>query len=266
MFLNECVPYTVSKMQRCTEALLLGLLIVYCSVYIGSSQCEDLPSFSQLESLISTTFKIGEAAISPNITVLTVNYACLASGMFRGTYIGFSAVVNYDCGGRGCPSSDVSQFEFACDSNTRQWVNSVEGSSENLRTDVAHATLTSPTRTDCGACFSPTHIVATQLGSPFRSRYDGINHCLGKFYLSWFLLPDVFIHTFLGCDPACNQGDMKCFDIRSDSCCNFYNSTNGKCLNSCPAGIQANENFECSGIYSIPCVYQCWEPLFFVVG
>jgi hypothetical protein len=167
-------------MPRYPEAFLLSLLLVGCSVHIGSSQCEKLPNDTVLEGLISSTFQGGDASISPNITVLEVNYVCLASGNVRGSFSGFSAVVLYECVGERCPASNVSQFEFSCDSIERKWINFVDGSTENLRTDVADANLTSPNRTDCSICFSPTHILANQLTPDMMSKYDNINHCLGK--------------------------------------------------------------------------------------
>ena len=170
----------MGKMPRYPEAFLLTLLLVCCSVHIGSSQCEKLPSNTVLEGLISSTFQGGDASISPNITVLEVNYVCLASGSVRGSFNGFSAVVLYRCVGERCPASSVSQFEFSCDSTERKWINFVDGSTENLRTDVADANLTSPNRTDCSICFSPTHILANQLTPDMMSKYDNINHCLGK--------------------------------------------------------------------------------------
>ena len=235
--------------------LFLGLLLVCCSVHRGITQgdCSDLPSNSVLEGLIATNFKENDASTPPTITVNEVNYVCLMSGMFRDTFRGFSAVIRYDCVGIQCPQSNVSQFEFSCD-NTGEWTDSVLGSTENLRTDVADASLTSPNRTDCSFCFSPTHTILTD-NPGLISTYDNINHCLGMLHVAGIYL-DNNVKFSSACDAACNEGDMKCFDFGSDSCCNFYDPLdNGRCLRECPPDRDTNNNFECTGIHILLHLY-----------
>lgn len=155
------------------------LLLVCWSVKNANSQvedCTDFPSDSALESLISNTFSQSDSS-TPTITVVEVNYVCLSSGIFRGTYSGFSAVVLYECTDSQCPNSNVSQFDFSC--HNGEWMNDVLGTSENARTDVADANLTSPNRTDCSICLSPTH-AALRNASQLLSIYDNFNHCLSK--------------------------------------------------------------------------------------
>lgn len=158
---------------------LLSLLLVYCcTIELVSSQnyCDRLPNNAELERLIADTLRTSDASTPPDITVLEVNYVCLASGRLRDTFTTFSAVVRYNCVGVRCPQSNVSQFEFGCLRGT--WSNRVLGRTENLRTNVADASLNSPNRTDCSFCFSPSHSALSD-NPQLEPIYDSFNHCLG---------------------------------------------------------------------------------------
>ena len=159
-------------------AALLTFLLVLCTINGVTSQatdCSELPTNSELENLIALVFKESDAAADHIINVMEVNYVCLVSGAFRGTYRGVSAVIRYECQGVRCPQSNVSQFEFSCVSGV--WDDSVLGSPENLITAVADAALSSPTRTGCSRCFGPAHI--TLMDNPeLLPLYDSFNHCL----------------------------------------------------------------------------------------
>ena len=57
-------------------------------------------------------------------------------------------------------------------------------------------------------------------------------------------------HTiFAGCREECNKGDMKCYGIglTANQCCNFYDPTNGQCLDECPSDKKVADNFDCVG-------------------
>ena len=134
---------------------------------------------------MAVTFKSDDNPTPPNITILELNYVCFSSGMFRGTYRGISFVSSYECVGARCPSSPaLSQFDFSC-SDDGMWIRDVLGTSEFSRQTVADATLTTPNRTDCSFCVSPTH---PQVPS-FVQRLDNTTHCVGiispSFTVDW---------------------------------------------------------------------------------
>ena len=79
-------------------AALLTFLLVLCTINGVTSQttdCSELPTNSELENLIALVFKESDAAADHIINVMEVNYVCLVSGAFRGTYRGISAVIRY---------------------------------------------------------------------------------------------------------------------------------------------------------------------------
>ena len=106
-------------------ALLLGLLVLFCSVQRATSQtvdyCSDLPGNSELEGLMAETFMWSDAPSTPDVTIL-------APGRF---FRGFSAVVCYECTDIRYPQSNVSQFEFGCTDG--RWVAEVLGSAYGRR-------------------------------------------------------------------------------------------------------------------------------------
>ena len=165
---------------------LIASIVVIFSIRNAASQaeCRFLPNQTTLEDLMSNTFRVGENPTPPNITLLELNYVCLASGTIRNTLTGVSFVARYECVGRcpggtaSTPEEFLSQFDLACGPTDDTWTDSVRGTRGFSRRDVADATLTSPNRTDCGFCFSPDH---PQAASPVViPRYDSIAHCVCK--------------------------------------------------------------------------------------
>ena len=45
----------------------------------------------------------------------------------------------------------------------------------------------------------------------------------------------------------CNVGAMKCFGTGVDRCCNFYNPSDGRCLQECQADRLVTDDFDCTG-------------------
>lgn len=57
--------------------------------------------------------------------------------------------------------------------------------------------------------------------------------------------------VFPACPVACDEGAMRCFANTDDSCCNFYDPANGKCLIECPSDRTVTEDFDCAGEYTL---------------
>ena len=107
------------------------------------------------------------------ITIRNINYVCLVSGTFSGTYKILSVVVEYTCAGfLVCPSvMPLSQYDFSCNSSG-MWE---DGLNQHFHRDVADAGLTTPNRTECSFCVAPDHPLLAAIPLP----YDDVTHCVG---------------------------------------------------------------------------------------
>ena len=136
--------------------------------------CTSLPDERTLQSLITTSITAGFTFIvPPMITITNINYVCLVSETFSGTYRILSVVVEYECSGLFlCPSvMPLSQYDFSCNSSG-MWE---DGLNQHFHRDVADADLTTPNRTECSFCVAPNHPLLAAIALP----YDNVTHCVG---------------------------------------------------------------------------------------
>ena len=51
------------------------------------------------------------------------------------------------------------------------------------------------------------------------------------------------MHACTACDPACDEGLMRCFEMGPNDYCNFYH--NSMCVDECPSPFIPNTDNEC---------------------
>ena len=156
--------------------LILVTLLLCPYAFAQDGVCRDLPTNSILEGLMSGTYASSDDPTTPDISIIELNYVCLVSGEFRDTFSTFSVVALYNCTGVQCDPVVQSQYEFTCDDDV--WVGTVLGTREFSRTSPANVSMTTPNRTDCGLCISPSH-PSLPTDPSVLLLYDPITHCFG---------------------------------------------------------------------------------------
>ena len=154
------------------------ILLLCPYAFAQDGVCRDLPTNSELETLMSDTYRESDNPDPPDISIIELNYVCLVSGEFRMTFGTVSFVALYNCSGVQCDPVVQSQYDLTCDDGT--WVSTVAGTSEFSRTSPADGNLTTPVRDDCAFCISPTH-PSLPAFPDLLVRYDPITHCFGRY-------------------------------------------------------------------------------------
>lgn len=130
--------------------------------------------------LISDAYQAleGDTSEPPRVQLFNYTIVCLRASNMRDTYSFTSVVASYTCMG----SQDVcdgtmllSQFEFECTDGDMgpEWTPSVSGSAQNIITTPADGNLSTPLRSDCGACTSPAR-------NGFEQLSNNPQHCARK--------------------------------------------------------------------------------------
>lgn len=133
---------------------------------------------------IAASFSLGQGLSPPLVQLFAFRSVCLAPAATRGLYRFASVVANFSCEGVLCPATSAggsnfsAQFDFQCvdfssGGAAPRWEASLFGGSY---TSPPNGSFSTPTRTDCAFCVSPSPSVAGVLGlSP-----DVETHCQGE--------------------------------------------------------------------------------------
>ena len=178
----------VFVMVSCKVPLLITAVLWLCFAKIRSQSFCPLIEGSELgttstmspNGLISDAYLsvMGDPTLPPSVQLFNYTIVCLHAGNMRDTYSSTSVVASYMCMGSPAVCNGamlLSQFEFECvDRNMGpEWVPGVGGSTANVITTPADGRLSTPLRSDCGACTSPAR-------SGFEQISNNSQHCARK--------------------------------------------------------------------------------------
>ena len=124
---------------------------------LQNSDLGDTTAASIVGLLADTLMSVNGLAANPSVQILESNTVCLSQASLKDTYTYTSVVVRYTADG----NETTSQVEFMCSSG--EWVTGT------VIETTPEASLTTPVRTDCVLCFSPTIAAST-----------AVEHCIGR--------------------------------------------------------------------------------------
>ena len=215
--------------------LLLFLSFCLIPLPTEATDCIGLPTnlAARLKGLIDNSG--GEGGQTLNQIEDGPFYTCQAQGSAVGTYQMLSVIVTYTITGTDT-AVRVRQFEMYClEFNSMFFWDAVANSLAVVDTNVVDY-VNIAVRTDCSSC---TNTAGND--HHCQGRWIGTIHCCSNC--------SPFYHI-IACDPACNEGLMRCTGTGSNDCCAAFEDGNCIPTTTCNetnfVAIEQN-NFTCGG-------------------
>ncbi len=201
------------------------------------AECEGLPVSSYIKGRLDAWLgdvNGGDPGAGAGVEALHAFYpVCTAQGSSSGTYREYSVVVDYTTGNE---ANVIRLFDLECLILTQ--LPSWEAAGISPLTDSGFQFMTIEPRNNCSGC-------SMSAGNDFN--------CEGTKILYTILHLTCRIHNtqfLIACDPACNDGLMRCTGTGSNDCCAAFEDSNCIPTTTCSeTNFVANEqnNFTCGG-------------------
>eukprot|EP00731_Ephydatia_muelleri_P010827 Em0005g1413a len=220
--------------------VILVVMLLHCCSSLTEAQqsgCSNLPTSTQVTTLIAQNFAPGGQSQNPPTITLPFGYrvVCSSSSGFRNQYRFVSIVVYYTTSDASMSPAGVpiyGQFEFECISSAWSATSSLLDNPSKDRTMLSAGSpaITANITTNCAYCLKPSV-------SPERVS-DDTNHC----------------SACTGCSqPLCYTPDTAIPDSGSirQTCCNYYLSDGVTCTTACDLPYFPDVSRTCSKSRSV---------------
>ena len=214
------------------KGMFVLLLLTLIPLHTEAVDCTGLPTDTELaarlEGLIDSSG--GEGGQTLKQIEDGPFYTCQVQGSTMGTYQMLSVIVTYTITGTDT-AVRVRQFELDClEFDSMFYWEAVANTLAAVSVDYVNIAV----RTDCSSC---TNTASNDHNC--QGRWIGTIHCCSNC--------SPFYHI-IACDPACNEGLMRCTGTGSNDCCAAFEDSNCILTTTCSeTNFVANEqnNFTC---------------------
>ena len=222
------------NLQTMAIGIFVLLLLTLIPLYTEAADCTGLPTGTDLDNGLQAAINsdVGEGGQLLDQIENGPFYTCQVQGTTVGTYQMLSAIVTYTVGGDS--TVRVRQFELNClEFNSMFSWEAVSGSLAAVDTNVDYVNIA--VRTNCGSCSN-----TASNDHNCQGRWIGTIHCCSNCSPC----------NHIACDPACNDGLMRCTGTGSDDCCAAFEENNCISTTTCNetnfVAIEQN-NYICAG-------------------